>query len=350
MMRSMRMTTRPLLWLLVATAAVLLPFAVGAEDGVGMVTGSTKGTYYRFGLDMAKYAEPQGLTLLVKESAGSLKNIERINSTENAAFGIVQADVLTFLEQKPEFRGVVERLRVVFPFYLEEVHVLARKDIRTLRDLDGKRVSIGLDGSGVWLTAKNIFRILGIRADREESLGTDEAIQRVLTGELDAMFYVAGKPTPAFEPLAKIAASGQPEMVQLLEQVHFVPISEPEIFAETYEQDGVFLGPEDYPWMTEQVPTAAVRAILVSFDFSSRQNAYYTLRCTQLGTLGQAIRDNLGVLQSGGGHPKWQEVDLDRGVPRWQRDSCSLTQAPRTGGAARAGAPGLQQKLEKFFE
>lgn len=339
-----------LLRLVVAVVTILMPFVVIADDGVGMVTGSTKGTYYQFGLNMAKYAKQEDLTLLIKESAGSLDNIERINSKENAAFGIVQADVLTFLNQKPELQSVAQRLRVIFPFYLEEVHVLARKDVNTLSDLNGKRVSIGVDGSGVWLTAKNIFKILDIHVEREEHLDTDEAIQKVLTGELDAMFYVAGKPTKAFEPLAKIAASGQPDMVRLLDQVHFVPVTEPAIFAETYEQSDVFLGPEDYPWMKDKVPTAAVRAILVSFDFSSRQNDYFVLRCTQLSQLGQAIRDNLQELQNGGGHPKWNEVDLERSVPRWQRDKCSAIQTSGAGGAqGRLGTP-LQKKLGEFFE
>jgi TRAP transporter TAXI family solute receptor len=342
--------SRALLWLVVAVTTILIPFAVIASDELGMVTGSKKGTYYQFGLDMAKYAKQEGLTLLIKESAGSLANIERINSKENAAFGIVQADVLTFLNQKPELQSVARRLRVIFPFYLEEVHVLARNNISTLRDLNGKRVSIGVDGSGVWLTAKNIFHLLGIHVAREEHLGTDEAIQRVLTGELDAMFYVAGKPTKAFEPLANMAASGQPQITQLLDQVHFVPITEPEIFAETYEQDGVYLGPDDYPWMKEKVPTAAVRAILVSFDFSSRRNDYYELRCTQLGKLGRAIRANLQELQNGGGHPKWKEVDLERTVPRWQRDKCSLIQTPIHGGTEGSRGTELQRQLEEFFK
>jgi TRAP transporter TAXI family solute receptor len=334
---------RALLWLVVAVTTILMPFAVIAADGVGMVTGLKDGTYYQFGLDMAKFAQQEGLTLVIKESAGSLANIERINSKENAAFGIVQADVLTFLNRDPQLQDITRRLRVIFPFYLEEVHVLARNNISTLRDLAGKRVSIGVDGSGVWLTAKNIFHLLGIHVAREEHFDTDEAIQRVLTGELDAMFYVAGKPTDAFEPLAKMAASGQQEIIQLLDQVHFVPITEPEIFAETYEQDGVYLGPDEYPWMKEKVPTAAVRAVLVSFDFSSRRNDYYRLRCTQLGKLGQAIRANLRELQNGGGHPKWKEVDLERTVPRWQRDKCSLDQTSFDGDE-------LQRQLkEKFF-
>ncbi|WP_089727235.1 TAXI family TRAP transporter solute-binding subunit [Candidatus Thiosymbion oneisti] len=299
-----------------------LPSKPSAVEAVGMVTGSKKGTYYRFGQDMAPYAEKEGLTLQIKESAGSVANIMRIDSAENAAFGIVQADVLTFIKQKPELKRVTQRLRVIFPFYLEEVHVLARKEIKTLRDLQGKRVSIGRDGSGVWLTAKNLLKILNIDIAREEHLGTEDAIDGVLSDKLDAMFYVAGKPTKVFERLTQMSESGREDDLQLLNGIHFVPITEREIFAQTYEGDGVYLGPDDYPWMKEKVPTAAVRAILVSFDFSAHHDDYYRGRCEQLGMLGRAIRDNIGALRKGG-HKKWQQVDLDREVPGWRQDTCS---------------------------
>jgi len=167
---------------------------------------------------------------------------------------------------------------------------------------------------------------LNIDIVREEHLDTDEAIKGVLANKLDAMFYVAGKPTKAFEPLMRMSKSDKPDVLRRLDSVHFVPITEQEVFAQTYEDDGVYLGPDDYPWMKERVPTVAVRAILVSFDFSKGRTAYHRKRCEQLGILGRAIRDNIEALRKSG-HKKWQQVDLDRRVPRWRQDTCS--RAPR---------------------
>jgi TRAP-type uncharacterized transport system substrate-binding protein len=59
-----------------------------------MVTGSKTGTYIQFGNDIAGVAKTVGLDILVKDSQGSIDNIKRINSKENATFGIVQSDVL----------------------------------------------------------------------------------------------------------------------------------------------------------------------------------------------------------------------------------------------------------------
>lgn len=306
--------------------------AVGGwcAEPVGMVTGSPTGTYYQFGRDIAEVAAKDGLRIEVKPSAGSLANIERMNSKENAAFGIVQSDVLGYLKRDSTLnRELAQRLRVIFPFYLEEVHVLAKGDIRSLRDLNGKRVAIGMEGSGTWLTAKNLFKLLRIAPSEELLLGTEDAELKLIGGDLDAMLYVAGKPVKAFEPLGRMAAAANdPVARNAVAGLHFVPASpvdDAQVFAE-YDESSI--GPADYPWLKSEVPVAAVRAVLVGFDFSTCQSAYCKKRCSELKTLGNAIRDNLETLQSGAHHPKWQQVSLDAGmqVRGWQIDVCSRPQ------------------------
>ena len=313
----------------------LLLSTVVLAGPIGMVTGSKTGTYIKFGHDMARVARKEGVEIQVKQSAGSLANIARINSKENAAFGIVQSDVMGFLKRDTELnKRLARKLRVIFPFYLEEVHVLARKEIKTLRDLDGKRVSVGKDGSGTWLTARNLFDILGVQLKREEHLAAEDAIMKVLSNELDAMFYVAGKPVLAFEPLDRMAhAINDPKAQAAINAVHFVPIAESDVFL---EYDSETLTRKEYPWLQKDVPTAAVRAVLVGFDFSNNKSSYYRNRCKQLDIFGRAIRNSLNELKNGGGHEKWNQVDLDRDVPGWKRDTCSQSQGQPSPGSSTA--------------
>jgi TRAP transporter TAXI family solute receptor len=329
--------------------------SLAAAEPVGMVTGSPSGTYFQFGRDMQAMAAGEGLVIDVKESSGSLKNIERINSDENAAFGIVQSDVLGYLKRDSALnQALARRLRVIFPFYLEEVHVLARREIKGLRELNGKRVAIGEDGSGTWLTAKNLFKVRGIVPAREETLKTEEAELKLLAGDLDAMIYVAGKPVKAFAPLAQMAAaSNDPSAREAVAAVHFVavsPVSDAEVFA---EYDESTIGPEDYPWLTSEVPVAAVRAVLVGFDFSSGKSSYFKARCKQFAILGKAVRENLHALQSGEYHPKWKEVNLDRRTPvrGWEFDACSAPDVSRSAPAPQSSSGGLlQQRLrDRYF-
>jgi hypothetical protein len=82
------------------------------------------------------------------------------------------------------------------------------------------------------------------------------------------------------------------------------------------------IGPSDYAWLDDSVPTVAVKAALISVDFSGRSTSYARQRCEQLSTLGKVIRHNFAELKSTG-HPKWRKVDLNQEVGIWKRDICS---------------------------
>jgi TRAP transporter TAXI family solute receptor len=329
---------------LALTLALTLLAAAPALAQVGMVTGSKTGTYIQFGKDIATVAGRLGLDIEVKESEGSLDNIERMNSKENAGFGIVQSDVLEVLERRQP--QVAERLRLVFPFYNEEVHVFARKTVPTFSALAGKRVAVGTKGSGNWLTAANLFALMGIRpGEIVTDLEPLKAVTAVLEGELDAMVYVAGKPVAIFKKLEEL--KNNPEYAPLLEEVHFLPLEAPAMLAGSYVPSE--LTPSDYSWLPVRAPTIAVKALLVSFDFSSRQSAYFNQRCGELSVLGRAIRENLEWLKANG-HAKWKRVDLDAEVGRWKRDACV-----HGGKSPEARAPagkkhGLYDMLQKEFQ
>jgi TRAP transporter TAXI family solute receptor len=304
---------------LIVLVAVFFGVVQVQAQGIGMVTGSKSGTYIRFGRDIAKVARSKGVSIIVKESEGSLANIRRMMSKENAGLGIVQSDVLSFLTTSDDvsMRRISSRLRLVFPFYNEEVHLFARKDIQQLSDLNGRRVVVGTKGSGNWLTANNILRLANIRPGESLEMPPSTAVSAVLTGEADAMFYVAGKPVTVFTRIRGLL--NNPDYAPLVRQVHFLSLDDPAILDEYVASN---ISTTDYSWLDENVKTAAVKAVLVSVDFSSKQNAYYRQRCGQLEKLGQAIREQFDSLKNTG-HPKWKEVDLEQKIGIWQRDTCS---------------------------
>ena len=288
-----------------------------SKNGFGMVTGSKTGTYIRFGKEIAQVAQRAGSDILVKDSEGSLANIKRIRSRENAAIGIVQSDVLGYLKDRPESKIFAKQLRLIFPFYNEEVHLFASKEIESFKDLQDKNVVIGARGSGNWLTTMNMLRIMGIKPGKSLSLKPPDAVHAVLTGGADAMIYVAGKPVKLFKKLERDKIN--PKYLPLLDKVHFVSLNHPDLLRE-YAASAISFN--DYSWFDNKIPTIAVKAVLVSYDFSSRHTPYFDLRCEQLSQLGQVIRSNIGELKTQG-HPKWQEVNLEDKMGIWPLDSCS---------------------------
>jgi TRAP transporter TAXI family solute receptor len=289
-----------------------------AATSIGLVTGPKTGTYYAVGRDIESVASDAGINIKVKASEGSIDNIKRINSTENAALGIVQADVMGFLNRSKSADSLraAGNLRVVFPLYNEEIHVLARRDIKSFAELDGKRVAIGEEGSGNMLTAVNLFSIMNVTPRETKKIPSEQGVVGVLRAEYDAVIFVGGKPVRLFKNLEDLAKPENEKYARMLDNVHFLPMNDPKMLSEYKPTQ---LTREDYAFVEENVPTIAVPSLLVSYDFTQVRGQG---RCELLGKLARALRKDMTTLKTRG-HPKWKEVNLDMDLGGWKKDSCA---------------------------
>jgi uncharacterized protein len=297
---------------------IYFPMNSYAQEVMGVVTGPKTGTYYTFGKDIAGVAAKDGVEVDVKPSEGSIENIKRINSTENAALGIVQSDVLGFLSrsENPDSMRMASNLRMIYPFYNEEVHVLARKYISSFKELDGKKVAVGEDGSGNMLTAINLFSMMAINPSEMVKIPPAQGVVAVLKGDIDAVIFVGGKPVRLFKNLEDLTLPENQKYTAMLRHVHFLPLDDPKMLE---EYKPATITPGDYRFVNRNVPTVSVEAIMVSYDFSKAMNPK---RCETLGQLAKSIRRHLPELKVKG-HAKWKEVNLDANSGLWQKDSCA---------------------------
>jgi TRAP transporter TAXI family solute receptor len=217
-------------------------------------------------------------------------------------------DFVASFSDDPELRRTKNMMRMVFPLYNEEVHILAGPEIKTLADLDGRPVAIGAPDSGTLLTTTLLLGSVGVRV-QEVQIDTDEALTALRQGQVAAMFYVAGRPARLFA-----------ESVTEADGFHLVPVTEPAVL-DLYAPSPIPAG--TYLWQKEEVPTVAVQAVLMTYDYS-KPNQYHRELCATAGKLARIIVDNLAWLrQAGRGHPKWQEVDLDAKMVSWERSKCA---------------------------
>ena len=138
---------------------------VFAQD-MGIITGKKKGTYYQFGLNLAELVKTRGMNLKVEDSAGSVQNVFAVYKTPSTQLGIVQSDVLAFVakvETDPVLKRIATRIKMVFPLYNEEVHLLAHREITDFDDLTDRTVAIGEEGSGIYLTARLLFEASDVK-------------------------------------------------------------------------------------------------------------------------------------------------------------------------------------------
>jgi TRAP transporter TAXI family solute receptor len=276
----------------------------GQTKKLGIVTGSSTGTYVKIGKDISKLLERKKIGLDVHTSAGSLENIYSVFKLPKAQMGIVQSDVLAFIStRKDEGLGkIAPKIRLLHPLYNEEVHILATNDVSSFSDLEGKKVAIGKKGSGTFLTAKTLLQIGGVDVEGVNLSGAD-ALKALKSGDIDAMIYVAGFPVKLFA-----------EKISEDDKLQLLPIQNKEI-SEVYNTSST-IPSSAYPWLGEDTPTVAVKAVLITY-------AYKRSNCQRVGRVANIIAENIDWLRENG-HPKWDEVDLDFKLNGWTQYECVL--------------------------
>lgn len=284
-----------------SVSAVLAPVCHAVE--MGIITGREQGTYYRFGQDIQDLMARNGIKLSVRPSTGSVENIYAVYKRPGTQLGIVQSDVLAFVakaQSDDTLKAIARKTKMVFPLYNEEVHLLARKGIADFNDLADRRVAVGEEGSGTYLTARLFFEVSKVRPGEIVNIGTTVALAKLRAGEIDAMFYVSGAPVKFFS-----------DDVREEDGLELIPIANRDI-SEFYPKAEI--PAKTYAWQEKSVDTVSVRAVLISYDFRSGN-------CDKVGRFARIIADNLDKLVRNG-HPKWKTVDLDAKVAGWEQYEC----------------------------
>jgi uncharacterized protein len=291
---------------LVTALLLLLALPVsgsGAATEIGLITGGEKGTYYQFGLNLQRLVKERGVDLSVYPSRGSIENIYAVYQRPGTQLGIVQSDVLAFVarvQSDQTLKRIAKKTKMVFPLYNEEIHLLARTGITDFDDLADRRVAIGREGSGTYLTARLLFKVSEVQPKEMVPIDTDQALAELKAGRIDAMFYVAGYPV-------KLLTEG----VAGEDNLSLIPITNKSI-TEFYPRAEIPVG--TYAWQPAAVNTVAVKAVLISFDFRRKD-------CDAIGQFAQIVSTSLPWLVRNG-HPKWKAVDVDAPLKGWEQYDC----------------------------
>ena len=273
------------------------------QGTVGIISGGVNGTYIRIASDLAAVLNERGeLRVLPILGQGSVQNITDILYLRGIDIGIVQSDVLEFVRREEIHPTIGARIRYITKLYNEEFHVLGGQGVQTLADLAGRKVNFDVPGSGTYMTAQTIFDTLDIPV---EPVSYDQALayEKLRSGEIAGMVYVAGKPTTLFEgvePEAGIAFVSVPATPELLDI--YLPAN---------------LEHADYPRLIpegETVETVAVGAVMAVYNWNRNSERY-----RKVANFVQTFFDNFDDFLSAPRHPKWQEVNLSAVVPGWTR-------------------------------
>ena len=191
-------------WLLII-GAILLLAALGwalatvlkpaIQRTIVITTGADKGIYRGFADRYAPLLKRDGITLDIRSSSGSIENYQRLKNPDSEyEVGFIQSGTTSPKE--------TDRLQTIAAVSYEPIWVFYRGDttINRLVQLRGKRVAIGVPGSGLLHVSLVLLAYSGIGRDNTTLLEMDavKAYQELENGQLDAAFFI-GRPDASMQ-------------------------------------------------------------------------------------------------------------------------------------------------------
>ena len=269
---------------------------------VSVMTGSFGSTYAQIGADLGSVLDNgESLRVLPVLGRGSVQAVADILLLRGVDAGIVRKDTLAYLERKDFASSISKQFVYVTKLFNEEMHVLASKSIRSLKELDGKTVVVDQPDSSTFVTAINVFERLNIKPHlvyNEPRLAVD-SLRR---GEVDAILAVEGKPS---QWLGQIRDPN----------LHLVPVDYDRALQAEYLPSK--LTSEDYPNLIGSdavVDTIAGEAILAAYHWPANNDRY-----RRLALLVESLFTKLPQLQKPPFHPKWKELSPRVPIEGWTR-------------------------------
>lgn len=167
---------------------------VSSRTAIRLVTGPEGGGFLPLGQQIAGALSQRmsGVEITAVHSAGAVANINAIQRGEaELAFTFADVAYMAFSGQLSRHSPPFTQLRGIAVLQVTPIALVARPGL-SIRDpgaLRGLRVGVGPEGSGTAVTASLILQAFGLAEDvRVETIGFQEAAERLLSGRLDAMF------------------------------------------------------------------------------------------------------------------------------------------------------------------
>jgi TRAP transporter TAXI family solute receptor len=182
---------------LTAANAAIQARLARAANGYAIAAGAENGQYLRFAQAVSDSARARTVPLVTR---GGEENI-RLLREGKVALALAQGDsALQAYEGRGNFAadGAYPTLRALGSLYPEPVHVLAHADagVKSMADLAGKRVAVGVRGSASRTTALRVLQAHGLRAEEHllVELPLGEALVGLRQRKVDAVIQVIGVP------------------------------------------------------------------------------------------------------------------------------------------------------------
>lgn len=181
----------PLIVVLVIGFYVAWQFVpASAANTLKIAVGGTSGAYYDYAKHYQQNVQAEGVNLEIVSVEGSVEALQTVKEGK-ADLALVQGGVAHSTMPDAAEQG----LHSIASLFYEPLWVFYRKelgDVSHLNTLRSKRLSIGKQGSGTQVLVSQLLSDNDITKDNSslQPLLMDEAVSRLVAGELDAVFIM----------------------------------------------------------------------------------------------------------------------------------------------------------------
>lgn len=272
------------------------------EWTIGIAAGLPEDSLLPFSSEIARNINAAGnLRVLTLATPGAADNIKDLLFLSGVDVALTQTDVLHHLRTVEKMPLAEKQVQYIAALHLSQVHLLARPEINSIRDLAGKKVGFNVVGAGPTITAPIIFHRLKVNVEPVH-VGTAQALAMMQTGELSALVHIVAKPNSLLS--SYVNTSGfklLPIPFEALEDF-YIP---------------VVLTSTDYPNFIrpgQRIDTVAVQAILAVLEKPSSAD-----RGRRIKRFVELFFDRFERFAGPGFQPAWREVSLSAQIPGWTR-------------------------------
>lgn len=269
---------------------------------VTIITAPAGGASSIFGSDMMRVLDDGVLRVIPVLGKGPVRNAVDILYLKAIDMGLITGDVPEFYKLQYKVPDIASQLRYIAKLYNNEIHVIAPTSVKSIFDLEGKRISAQTDVG--YYAAKVIFSRLGIKADFDYWTDDAAAIQKLIDGETDAYIGSTGK----VFPLARAIKNED-------RRLHLVPVPYDPRLQDLYLP--TTLSGQEYPNLLasdETIETIATSVLLASFNWPENGERY-----RRVAKFVDAFFSKFDEFHKPPRHPKWAEASIGIRIPGWIR-------------------------------
>ncbi len=270
---------------------------------VSIITGQHGYLSARLASDLAAVLdEGDNLRVLAVAGRGALSDIVDVLHLRGIDLAVVPADVIDYVNRKNLFPTIKTKLRYVARLYNKVAHLVASDKVRSIRDLNGKKINVVSRYHGAFVTAQRIFKAAGVNYT-PVFIDQRLALTKVKQGSIAATLIMSGRPSPLLAELRDDSA------------LRIVAIPFNPALPEVYFP--VQLTSADYPDLIlpgRKIASIGTSSTMLVYNFDDKSP-----RRAKITRFVDAFLSRIGDLQKPPRHPRWRDVKLGVAVAGLQR-------------------------------